>query len=98
MSGEPDGRGFRRERGWAFWVPSHNNHPLVIRPKEETRRCEHRASGVFFRCARQDTGEGRGVSAAPQPNRRLKGRFQQTACLNASWAAHLFGTFAEELL
>src|SRR5262249_48010427 len=32
--------------GWAFWVPSHNNHPLVIRPKEETRRCEHRASGV----------------------------------------------------
>src|SRR5262245_54200505 len=59
--------------GWAFWVPSHNNHPLVIRPKEETRRCEHRASGVFFRCARQDTWGGGLCRASAQPTTALPG-------------------------
>jgi len=33
--------------GWAFWVPSHNNHPLVIRPKEEAPRRPYELEWLF---------------------------------------------------
>src|SRR5262245_49143045 len=39
--GMHQGRGFRCKRGMAFRVPSHNEHPLVVWPKEEARDVRH---------------------------------------------------------
>src|SRR5262249_54964932 len=37
QGGNAPGRGFRCERGMAFRVPSHTDHPLVIRPNQAAR-------------------------------------------------------------
>jgi len=78
-------------------VPSHNDHPVVIRPKEEAQRCEHRS--VKLLCAQFERFERRqwlsdcsGLVMPPAPSEAGSGRNESgTDDKDAHGVISLFG-------
>ena len=78
-------------------VPSHNDHPVVIRPKEEAQRCEHRS--VKLLCAQFERFERRqwlsdcsGLVMPPAPSEAGGGRNESgTDDKDAHGVISLFG-------